>query len=74
MAKDTMRLIVPLSLTLLLVSVSCGKKDGPPPGPAEQLGREIDKTIREAGRQAQEVQKRLGKQLEQAGEEMQRDQ
>ncbi|MEW6296502.1 MAG: hypothetical protein AB1671_02015 [Thermodesulfobacteriota bacterium] len=61
-------------LVLCLLTRSCGNREEPPaaPGPAEQLGREIDKAMQGAARRAEEMQKELGEKLEQAGKEMQK--
>lgn len=55
------------------LTISCENREEPSTGPAEQLGREIDKAMEGAAQRAEEVQERLGKQLEQAGEEMQQE-
>jgi hypothetical protein len=65
-------------LSMLFVALflfpGCNREDNPPPnpGPAEQLGRELDKTIRGGVEQAEEAQKKLGERFEQMGKEMQK--
>jgi hypothetical protein len=65
-----------LTMTLLLAALpllaGCEQKEESGPGPAEQVGRQIDKAVREASRQTQEMKKRVGEELEQAGKAMQK--
>lgn len=59
-------------LVLCLLASGCGNREDPPaaPGPAEQLGREIDKAVQGAAQRAEDMQKELGEKLEQAGKGM----
>jgi hypothetical protein len=65
--------VLSILLATLCLFAGCDKEDHPPPnpGPAEQLGRELDKTIRGGVKQAEEAQKKLGERFEQMGKEMQ---
>jgi hypothetical protein len=40
-------------------------------GPAEQMGREVDKAVQEAGKEMEEMKEKMGKKMEEAGEAMQ---
>jgi len=74
MKKVSSWLVVSLVLVNLLFVAGCSGKEEDPTtaGPAEQIGREIDKAAREAGEQAREMREELGEELEQAGEAMQK--
>jgi hypothetical protein len=66
-------LVAPLLFAALLFFAGCSNKEENPTGagPAEQIGREIDQAVREAKKQAQEIEKKLGKEMEQAGKALQ---
>jgi hypothetical protein len=71
MRRDQTRNLAILLLASCLLAGGCGKTEEPPPGPAEQLGRELDKTMLGAVKKAEEVQKKLGERLEETGKDMQ---
>ncbi|MGH7963974.1 MAG: hypothetical protein ACRERD_19485 [Candidatus Binatia bacterium] len=65
-------IVVVLSLTTSLFLAGCSNEESPTgAGPAEQIGREIDKAAQEAGKAMQEMQEKLGQKMEEAGEKMQ---
>jgi len=59
-----------LALTFFLAFAGgCEKSE--PEGPAEKIGKEIDKAAREAGQQIGETLDKTGKALEEAGKKLQ---
>ena len=72
MKKNWTWLVAILLLAAFPLFAGCEQKEEPGPGAAEQIGREIDKAVREANKQTQEMKKKLGEELEQAGRGMQK--
>jgi hypothetical protein len=74
MKKHVPQIVATVLFATLSLVAGCSDKEepAPPPGPAEQVGRESDNTMRQAIDRAKEVQKELGKKVEQAGKELQR--
>lgn len=73
MKRDSFQLVASsLLVATLIFFAGCSQEESPTStGPAEQIGREIDKAAQEAGKAMQEMQKELGKKMEEAGEKMQ---
>ena len=70
MKLDVYKLAAPPLFATLLFFAGCSQ-DEPGTGPAEQVGREIDKAAQEAGKAMREMQEKLGQKMEEAGEAMQ---
>jgi len=72
MNQHVFKFVAPLLFTGLVFCAGCSQDESPTStGPAEQIGREIDKAAQEAGKAMQEMQNELGKKMEEAGEKMQ---
>lgn len=65
------QLVTVLFLLAPLFWVGCSEPDEPSPGPAEQIGREIDKTVLGGVKKAQEVQQKIEEKMKEAEEALQ---
>lgn len=72
MKRNACKFVAPILFVAFAFCAGCSQEESPSStGPAEQIGREIDKAAQEAGKAMQEMQKELGKKMEEAGEKMQ---